>query len=257
MSEDFLKQAKTVAYVVLAVAAIAYVYQYGRSVNQAYPNRTFTVDGEEKIETATDVATFTASVVTEGEKNIADIQKQNVDKMNVINAFLKEQGVEKKDLQTSQYTLVPRYSYPNCIGQSVCPQPFISGYTLTQTLSVKVHNMESLGAILSGILEKGANTVSGIAFETDDDSDARSQARVEAIKKAEKKARDIAKAGNFRVGKLITLYEDAGNTPVDLPGYGGGMGGDAAQMQVKAAPVIEPGTQSGVVRMTLTYEIKH
>lgn len=255
MSEDFLKQVKVAAYVVLVFTAVAYVYQYGRSVNQVYPNRTFTVDGEAKMETATDVATFTASVVTEGEKNITNIQKQNVEKMNTINAFVKEQGIEKEDLQTSQYALVPRYTYPNCTGQSLCPQPFISGYTLTQTLSIKVRNMESLGAILSGIVEKGANSISGISFEVDDDTDAKNQARTEAIKNAEKKARDIAKASGFRVGKLVSLYEDPGNTP-EIPSYGG-MNTDAAQMQAKAAPLIESGSKSGVVRMNLTYEIKN
>ncbi|MFZ2299815.1 MAG: SIMPL domain-containing protein [Candidatus Moraniibacteriota bacterium] len=253
MSEDFLKQVKTGALVVLTLAAVGYVYQYGRFVNQTYPNRTFTVSGEAKMESASDIATFTASVVTEGGNNVAEIQQQNVDKMNVINAFLKEQGVEKKDLKTSQYALTPRYSYQNCDGRSICPPPSISGYTLTQTLTVKVRDLTPLGIILSGIIEKGANSVSGISFTVDDNTDARQKARTEAIAKAQKEARDIAKAGGFRVGKLISIYEDSGVTPGYPMNYGG-MGGVA---ELKAAPIIEPGTQSDKVRMNLTYEIRH
>src|SRR3989338_175751 len=97
MTEEHMKQVKSVAVAVLALAAMIYVYQYGRSIDQTYPSRTFMVDGEAKMETATDIAAFTASVVTEGGKNVAEIQKQNVEKMNTINAFLQEKGVEKKD----------------------------------------------------------------------------------------------------------------------------------------------------------------
>lgn len=255
MSEDMIKQVKSIAFVVLALSAVGYVYQYGRSVNQAYPTRTFSADGEADMETATDIAVFTASVVTEGGNNVAEIQQQNVEKMNAINAFLKEQGVEKKDLKTSQYALSPRYSYQNCDGRSICPPPSIAGYTLTQTLAVKVRDLEPLGAILSGIVEKGANSVSGISFAVDDDTDARQKARTEAIAKAQKKARDIARAGNFRVGKLISVYEDAAGITPDNPMNYGGLGGVSAEF--KAVPSIEPGTQSGTVRVNLTYEIRN
>jgi uncharacterized protein YggE len=253
MSEEYMKQAKNVAFVVLALASVVYVYQYGRSIDQTYPNRTFSVDGEAKMETATDIATFTASVVTEGGKNVADIQKQNVEKMNMINAFLQEKGVEKKDLQTSQYSLNPRYTYFPCDGRSVCPPSVISGYTLTQTLSVKVRNLETIGDILSGVAEKGANNVSGISFTVDDDTDAKQVARTEAMAKAQKKAMEIAKAGNFRVGKLISLYEDSGIVPMDAVGYG--MGGAVAETKMATPPVIESGTQSGKLHVSLTYEI--
>lgn len=255
MTEEHMKQMRSVAFLLLGLAAVVYVYQYGRSVDQTLPSKTFSVDGEAKMETATDIATFTASVVTEGGKNVADIQKQNVDKMNTINAFLQEKGVEKKDLQTSQYSLSPRYEYSNCTGVSVCPPPSISGYTLTQTLLVKVRNLESVGDILSGIVEKGANNVSGISFTVDDDSDARQVARTEAIAKAQKKAQEMAKAGNFKLGKLISLYEDSGVTPDPSVGYGGFGGSATADVKSATPPVIEPGTQSDTVHMNLTYEI--
>lgn len=257
MSEDFIKQARSVAFVALALSAVVYVYQYGRSVDQTFPNRTFSVDGEANIDTALDIATFTASVVTEGGKDVAEIQKQNGEKMNNINAYLKEQGVEKKDLQTSQYSLNPRYSYSNCVGGGVCPPPAITGYTLNQSLTVKVRNLDTIGTLLSGIVEKGANSVSGVTFTADDDTDSKQDARKEAIAKAQKKAQEIARAGNFRVGKLISLYEDSGVMPMDA-GYGGlGMGGAVAEMKSAVPSVIEPGTRSGKLRVTLTFEIRN
>lgn len=253
MSEEFLKRVQMTVWVLLAVAAIAYVYQYGRSVNQAYPNKTFTVDGEARVETANDVATFSATVITEGGNNVSDIQSRNIDKMNAVNEYLKEKGVEKKDLQTRDYNLSPRYEYASCTGQSVCPPPRIVGYTLTQSLAVKVRNLDTLGDILAGVVERGANSVSNVSFVTDDDSDARNEARAEAIAEANEKAQAIAKAGNFRVGRLITLYEDAGVRPMNYDGVASmGMGGAAEKM-----PSIEPGTQTGTIRVMLTYEIRN
>jgi len=205
------------------------------------------------METATDIATFSASVVTEGGKDVALIQKQNIEKMNTINAFLKEQGVEKKDLQTSQYSLTPRYSYSNCVSGETCPPPTITGYTLTQSLSIKVRNFDALGNILSGITLKGANTLSGVSFAVDDDTDAKQVARTEAIAQAKKKAMEVAKAGGFRLGKLVSLYENAGTNQVRNFNYGDSMA--VTNMKEVATPVIEPGTQSGELHINLTYEI--
>jgi len=255
MSEDSMRQVKVVALVVFALSAVIYVYQYGRSVGQTFPTKTFSVDGDAKMETATNVANFTVSVVTEGGKNVADIQKQNTEKMNTINVFLGEQGIEKKDLQTSQYTLNPRYSYVDCSGGGVCPPATIVGYTLTQSLSVKVRKFESLGDVLSGIVSKGANTVSGVNFILDDDTEARQVARTEAIEKAKKKAGEIARAGNFRVGQIVSFFEDAATDPVDTVNYNEMSGGASLSAKAVSSPTIEPGTQSGVVHVNLTYEI--
>ncbi|OGI21388.1 MAG: hypothetical protein A2808_00035 [Candidatus Moranbacteria bacterium RIFCSPHIGHO2_01_FULL_55_24] len=253
MSESLTKQVKAGAFLLLAFAALAYTYQYGRSVNQAFPNRTFTVDGEADVETPHDVASFTATVVTEGGKEVATLQAQNTEKMNALNAFLKEQGISGKDLQTKNYSLTPRYQYSNCLPGTTCPPPAISGYTITQSLEVRVRNMDILGALLAGVVEKGANTVSGVSFVTDDDEDARNDAREEAFKEARKKAQSIAKAGGFRLGKLVSFYEDNGLIPADM-NYG--MGG--SELSVKsAAPVIEPGTEKGKLKVVLTYEIKN
>ncbi len=255
MLEKYVPLAKTVALSLLAFSSVGYVYYYGQSLNQSFPNRTFSVNGDAKMETATDIALFTVSVVTEGGKNVASIQKQNIEKMNAINAFLGDQGVEKKDLQTNEYTLRPRYDYAECMNGS-CPAPIISGYTLTQSLSVKVRNFDVLGDILSGVVLNGANSVSEVRFVVDDTTEAKQKARNEAIIQAKEKATEIAKAGNFRIGKLISIYEDTAISPLDSINDGIG-GGRYTSMSVKSEvpPIIEPGTQSGRVSVNLTYEI--
>lgn len=255
--ENFTDRARGIFFVALSVAALGYVYQFGREISQGFSSRTFTVDAESTVNVTPDVAKFSVSLVTEGGKNVGDIQKQNIDKMNAVNAYLKDMGVEKKDLQTTDYSLSPRYSYPNCQrdGQSVCPPPSISGYTLNQSLSVKVRNLEKLGDMLSGVVEQGANSVSSVSFVVDDETVAKDQARGEAIMKAKQKARDIAKAGGFRVGKMTSFYEDQGSPMSPMYNYAEGMGG-AMKSADMATPTIEPGTNETKVHVTITYEIR-
>lgn len=253
MNELAVKQIKAGALAVLAISALAYTYQYGRQVNQAYPTRTFAVEGTGDIEAPNDVASFTATVLTEGSGDIAALQVQNTEKMNAINAYLKENGVEKKDLKTENYSVNPRYEYVTCAAGTACPSPAINGYSISQSLRVKVRDMEALGKLLSGIVEKGANNVSGVSFVADNDEEAKSAARKEAFAEARKKAEGIAKAGNFRLGKLVSFYENDGS-PRPMYDQAMGMGG-AEMAKSAAAPVIEPGVQEGELRVTLTFEI--
>ncbi|MDP2838195.1 MAG: SIMPL domain-containing protein, partial [Candidatus Moranbacteria bacterium] len=156
------------------------------------------------------------------------------------------------DLKTLQYNLSPRYDYAPCVAGS-CPAPSISGYSLTQTLEVKVRDSAKLGDLLSGVVRSGANSVSEVRFTVDDDTAAKDEARAEAIAEAKKKAKATAKAAGFRLGKLVTLYENS--NPMPYYGMGGG-GADMYAAKAEAAPVVEPGTQSTKVQVTLTYEVK-
>jgi uncharacterized protein YggE len=255
MNDEVTKRIMVLVWLLLAFAALGYVYQYGRSIKQTYPARFFSVEGDAKMTLIPDIATFSVSVVSEGNR-VPDVQKMNTEKMNAVQAFLKESGVEKKDLQTTQYSLSPRYDYSVCDETGKCPAPRISGYTLTQELTVKVRNTEKLGDMLSGVTDKGANTVSSVTFSVDDEKEARNAAREEAIAEARKKAKDMAKAGGFGVGRLISLYEDQGGSPQPMYGRGGGIAADSSKASfAEVAPSIEPGTQDSTVRVTLTFEI--
>jgi uncharacterized protein YggE len=255
MSDEVTKKVMVSVWLVLALSALGYVYQYGRSVKQTYPARSFTVDGEAKMALVPDIATFSVSVVSEGTQ-VPEIQKMNTEKMNAVQNFLEDLGTDKKDLQTTQYSLNPRYDYHPCDRGVSCPAPSIAGYTLTQELTVKVRDTEKLGEMLSGVTSQGANTVSNVTFSVDDDEEDRNKARTEAIAEAKKKAKDIAKAGGFRVGRLVSIYEDQSNPGQPLYGNrAGGVAVDALKSSAEMAPSIEPGTRESSVRVTLTFEI--
>lgn len=233
---------------------LSYVKFYGKSI-QPSSFRSFAVSGEGKAVSIPDVAEFTFSVITQGGKNVAELQKQNTEKVNKAIDYVKSQKVDTQDIKTISYNLEPQYQYFNCYGGDgrPCPPPVIVGYNVTQTVSVKARDFNKVGDVLSGVVQNGANFVSSLTFTMDDKTAPQNKAREEAIKKAKEKARDMAKAGGFKLGRLISIEEGGGSViPIvrfdTLKSVGGGL-------ESAPTPTIEPGSEETVINVTLRYEI--
>jgi uncharacterized protein YggE len=256
-TKQYLYVAIIVALLVGAYSVWSYTSSYGESI-QPSSFRSFSVSGDGKVVAVPDVAQFSFSVVTEGGKDVGSLQNQNTVSVNKAIDFVKSQGVDAKDIKTQGYNISPRYQYYSCTNpeSSVrpCPPAEIVGYTISQDVRVKIRDFTKIGSILGGVVEAGANTVSQLQFTIDDPDAAKSEARAEAIEKAKAKAKEIAKAGGFGIGRLLEIYESSGAQPY----YAYGMGG--ADMAVKSAaapaPSIEPGSQDVTVTVTLRYEIR-
>lgn len=238
--------------VVATYAAASYVVSYSKSVDPS-SFRSFSVSGDGKAIGVPDVAQVNFSVITEGGKDIGKIQQENTEKVNAINAFAKEQGIGDKDIRTQGYNIDPRYQYFSCPQNGgACPPAEIVGYTINQSVQVKIRDFTTIGVLLSGMVEKGANSVSQLTFTIDDPTAVQNDARAEAIIKARQKAEGLAAAGGFRLGKLLSIEESSSMPVYPYPMYerAMGMGGGGG------APSIEPGSQEVSVSVTLRYEIK-
>ncbi|MDD5032667.1 MAG: SIMPL domain-containing protein [Candidatus Pacebacteria bacterium] len=257
-AKNYLWPAIILVSLAIAFSSVFYVITYSKSIAPS-SYRSFTVSGDGKITTVPDVAQFTFSVITEGGMDVGASQAKNTEKVNASIDFVKSNGIDPKDIKTEGYNLSPRYQYSNCgiiysgSSSSTCPPPEIVGYTITQTVSVKIRDFSKIGKVLSGVVEKGANSVSQLSFTVDDPTVVRNDARDEAIKKAKEKAKSMAESAGFKVGKLISIYESDGYPySVYEKGIGIGMGGDT----VSSVSTIEPGSQEISVNVSLTYEIK-
>ena len=259
-TKNYLGWALVLAVLAVGVSALWYVQVYSRS-SEPGAYRSFSVTGEGKVVAVPDIGRFTFSVVNEGGKDIGALQKDNVSKTNAIIDYLKQQKVDAKDITTEGYSLEPRYSY--CTpsyrvggGAEICPPASIVGYTVRQTVAVKVRDLAKVGDILAGVVSKGANNVSQLQFTVDDSSKLENEARAEAIDQAQARAKEIASAGRFKIGRLLSIQDNNYPTPY----YGKALGLGGADMAMEAptvpAPRIEPGSQEIVVNVTLSYEIR-
>jgi uncharacterized protein len=243
-------------YLGIAIIATLIVSAYGilsfvRSYATVTQTSSFSTSAEGKVVAIPDIAQFSFSVVTQGGINLQDTQDENTNKTNGAIAFVKSKGVDAKDITTQGYNVEPRYQYYNCSrDDTVCPPYEIVGYTITQSILVKVRNFDVIGDLLSGVVANGANTVSQLSFTVEDPAELQNQAREKAIAKAKEKAKSIAKAGGFRVGKLLSINEGS---------YYPGPIFSAAEAKGGATPIsptIEPGSYDVTINVTLTYEIK-
>lgn len=250
--KGYLYIALIVALLVASFSVWSYVNSYGKSI-QPSSFRSFAVTGDGKAVGVPDVAVFNFSVITEGGKDVGALQTQNTENANKAIAFVKSDGVDPKDIKTSSYRIDPRYQYSSCGKDGgVCPPPEIVGYTITQSVEVKIRDFSKIGGILSGVVKNGANSVSGFQFTIDDPTKVESEARAEAIEKAKAKAEAVAEAGEFSLGRLLSI-DEGGNYPRPIY-YESAAGMGAATKS--AAPTIEPGSQEVDVTVTLRYEIK-
>jgi uncharacterized protein YggE len=255
--KNYLGVAGIFALIALTLLLAAGIYTtYVLSKNSSpVENRSFSVSAEGKIKTTPDVAKFGFSVITEGGTNIKKLQDENSKKINDIISLIKKQGVLDKDIQTTNYNITPRYLNYGCNVQDVvapCPPSEIAGYTVRSSVSVNVRKFEALGSILAGVADKGVNIISGPNFTIDKPDKQHAEARANAIKKAHTKAREMASAGGFKLGKLLSIQEQtAGNYRYEPLAI------SSVQLNSKEiSPTIEPGSQDVKVGVTLRYEIK-
>lgn len=239
--------------VVLIFSAVSLASSYAQSIDHS--RRSFSVSGEGKVVAIPDVAEFTFSVITEGGRNIEALLQENAAKVNRAIEFVKGQGVDPKDIRTQAYRLEPRYTYYYDRKDGVQPPPEIVGYTITQSVRVKVKDFAKLGDLVSGVIENGANSIGDLSFRVDDPVKLQNEALTQAIAEAKNRALATAKAGGFRLGRLISLEENIGSVP---PFYAFGRGGyaDAEMVREMPAPVIEPGSEEITVQVVLRYEIR-
>jgi uncharacterized protein YggE len=260
-TKNYLGWALIVGVLVLAFAAFSASVAFSRASEPA-TYRSFAVSGQGRAIGVPDVAQFSFSVITEGGKDIAKLQTDNTAKINKAIAFVKQSGVADKDIKTESYQLNPRYQNVVCnpgpYAVAVnCPPAEIVGYTIQQTVVVKARDFSKLGNLVSGVVTAGANSVSQLNFIVDDPTALENQARTEAIAKAKEKAKAIAKAGGFSLGRLLTInengvlpmYKERLTMAVQDMAYG--MGGAAPV----PAPAIEPGSQEINITINLEYEI--
>ena len=252
---------KGLVSLVLLLGAVALgMYAYYAYVQAEHYNRgmsTISVTGKSEQFLKPDIATFTFSVMAE-EKDAATAQNKSAEAINAIVGYLKEQGIEEKDIKTEYYSLDPQYEWIQqpCTQWAVCPpgKQEMKGYMVNQTISVKVRTIEKAGDVISGVGERGATNVSGLSLTIDDIDAVREEVREEAIKDAKEKAQRLADSLDVRLGNLLNYYEE--NPGYPTPYYDYGKGGMESMDAAMVAPNIVPGENKVTVSINLNYEIK-
>lgn len=249
----------------LALSSFAFAYSHmvsGRVASSTrYSPRQISMNGEGKVTVRPDTAVFTASVITQFQ-DVTGAREENSARSEAIMAFLREQGIEEKDIKTIGYNVSPQYQYdqrPVCLGIGICPPqrpPTIVSYEIRHTIEIKVRDLAKANRLLDGVTNAGANEVGAITFRVDDEGRkaARAEARAKAIADAEIKAWNVARELGVRLVRISAFYESEGVMPYPMR-----YGGDVAITKggiPEASPSVQPGENEIISNVTIGYEFR-
>lgn len=217
---------------------------------------TISVEGTGEAVAVPDIATVSFTVRFE-EDTVAAAQDKATELMSSALAYLDEQDIEEKDIKTNSYNVYPQYDYiqTTCLPGVPCRggESVLRGYEVSQSVSVKVRDLEMVGAILGGLGELGVQNISGPNFQIDDIDAIRAEAREMAIKEAKEKARELAGDLNVRLVRVVNFWEDGGYY---YPMYESAAFDGAVGKGGSLTPEIPVGENEITSRVNITYEIR-
>jgi uncharacterized protein YggE len=223
-------------------------------------SNTIAVSGEGEVFAVPDTAEFSYSV-QDTEKDVQTAQATVAKKGNDILAYLKAQGVDDKDVQTTDYSVYPQYDYVQSAcpvssdGSTYCPpggRQVLRGYQASETVTVKVHDTTKAGDLLSGVGGKGATNISGLSFTVADEKGLEAQARGKAIDDARTKAQTLASQLGVSLVRIVGFSEGGGG-PIY---YAKAMSADVGMGGAAPAPQIATGQNKITSNVSVTYEIR-
>lgn len=203
--------------------------------------RTVSVTGNGVIAGTPDQATIYVGVRTDAATSAAALTDNNEQMTALINT-LKSAGVAARDIQTSDFSIYPRYN------DGTNGELRVVGYEVSNSVHITVRDLTKLGTVLDAAVRAGGNQVSGISFGFSDPAALVEQARAQAVANARDNAEQLASLSDAELGAVITINESMNNYPTPI--YRDAM----AQAEMSVVP-IESGQSSVNVSVNITYEL--
>jgi hypothetical protein len=194
---------------VVAVAAVACKPQTTVTVQAPDANQQsgISVSGTGRVTVTPNLAILNlgASVTS---KTVADAREQAAQSMQAVVDAVKAKGVDAKDIQTTSFNISPQYNYTQDKGQEIV------GYQVTNLVTVKVRNLDSVPDIIDAAAQAGGNDVrvNNVQFTVENTDQFLTQARDEALKNAKEHAQTLADAAGVKLGAPRSISEST-NVP--------------------------------------------
>ncbi len=169
--------------------------------------RSITMAGTGQLKSAPDMVQVTAGVTTLAPTAGAALAA-NTARMKTVFAAIAKLGVADKNIQTVNFSVSPQYSS----GENNSA-PRLTGYQVSNEVSVRLEDVAKLGAALDALVTAGANQVNGIDFSIRDTAPLMTEARAMAVADARAKAETYAKAAGVTLGPILSISETGDMQP--------------------------------------------
>jgi uncharacterized protein YggE len=235
------------AAALLAAAAMPAVAdaQQAPAITQTIAGTRLDINATGEVTRVPDLAVINAGVVTRSTTAGGAIQ-QAATRMARVREALRQAGIADRDIQTSNITLEPQYTYANN------QPPKLNGYSATNQLSIRFRDIENTGKILDALVAQGANQINGPNLTIDKPEAALDEARAKAVAAARARADLYARSLGMRVVRVVSVSESGGSYPVPppMPMYARAEAAQAADSKIEA------GEQKLQVNLAVTFELQ-
>src|SRR4051794_8268818 len=209
----------------------------------AEPPRTIVATGKSRVRGTPDVLTVMLGVTTRGHSVGEALDRNNSGAHKVI-GVLYDGGVEKKDVQTTNFSINPIFGDN---GND------IQGYQVSNVVVAHLRDLDQAGGLLDKAAQAGGDdvVVRNVSFDIDDTSDLVSAARADAVKRARNQAEQLAAAAGVQLGDVVTISESSQDVGplLDAPAAA------AAQRDAASVP-IQTGSQELTVQVSVVFSIR-
>lgn len=208
------------------------------------------IEGVGEVVARPDTAIVTSGVTSQGATAREALTANTTDMAKLIET-LKAAGIADRDIQTSGFSVSPNYVYSNEVDQNgYSKPPRVNGYIVSNSVTIRVRDLTTLGTILDQSVTVGANTINGVSFSVADPANLYIEARKKAFADARAKAELYAEAAGVELGDIASI--------VETQGYGAPqpyMMRDAA-MSAAAPPVpVEAGELSFSINVSVSWQL--
>ena len=186
--------------------------------------------GDATVSKRPDIAFLSAGVEAQASTAVA-AQKNLAGQAAKLIARIKSLGVHDQDVNTSGYSIGPRYTNDGTI----------TGYQASEELGFKWHNVDNVGTALDALVQQGGATRIGVSFGLNDPKAAQAEARTLAIGDARSRAAAMAKAAGVQLGQVLSVSDNTSG--VRTPNY-------------SLAPTADAGTQVPVGQLDIVVTVE-
>lgn len=234
---------------VLALGAVGCAPGGGQQIISipAQQNTGVWVTGQGEVMVVPDVARLSLGIEARAD-TVTEAQSQAAVAMDEVIQALKDNGVDKKDIQTQRYSIYPVTRWVKDEEEEII------GYRVTNMVVAKIREVDKAGVIIDAVAKAGGDytRIQGISFSVDDPTSYYKEARTKAVQDAESKAKQLASLTGIRLGKPTYISEGAVYPPPITRGLYEG----AAPLPAPAPETpISPGELKITVNVQVAYAI--
>ena len=169
------------------------------------------VTGEGRVTVVPDIAMLSLGVEAEA-ATVEEAMEEAAVAMDRVIATLRANGVDESDIKTQWFNIYPVTEWWEWRewGETIV------GYRVTNTVTVKIRDVEATGGIIDAVAKAGGDLtrIQGVTFTVDDPSQYYAEARAEAVADAMDKAQQLANLAGVQLGAPFYISEGGGYTPI-------------------------------------------